>query len=574
MAIASPPLTGLRTPAPVRWALRLGAVLLGALQAWVSRYDIPPDSVSYLNLSDAFAKGDYAYAMNAHWSPLYPWAYGQLSGLISPGRQSEALLVHAFAFLLFLIVIACFEFFLRELQRVTSPFSPVSNEFFSLPPQQPVSLETCRLVLAYSLFTWSTLGLIGADMPTPDLAVAATVYAASGLLVRMRRGAPSRTSLVVFGVVLGVGYLLKSAMFPAGFLFLACAAWSLERGFRTRLAYSMLSFGVIAGAQIAALSRTEGFLTFGESGALNYYWYLNPNASEARSYLPIAPRDVAIVPVKSDTARILHRSPVVLEFKSRDGWSYPLWDDPVYWSGHPRLRFSLRRQVEVSTGELVHLLLILAPCLVGLALLVAARRSLLRPARDFTPTMASGAGIVAMFLLVHVEPRYVAASVVTLFLPLYWTQTTPSVDGRIFRARFVLLAAAIQFVALGWGMRHQVGTILRYHSGSRASFKHLQLARQLEHLGLRPGDRVGSIGWARDGYWARLARVQIAMEIPESEARQYWTTSQAQRRGINELFAHQNMRMIVANRVPDGAATEGWRPLEIPGYFVLPLALH
>src|SRR5215470_106225 len=56
----------------VRLAGWLCAVGFGLLHSWIYLYDIRDvDGVSYLDMGDAFMKGDWSAAVNAYWSPLY-----------------------------------------------------------------------------------------------------------------------------------------------------------------------------------------------------------------------------------------------------------------------------------------------------------------------------------------------------------------------------------------------------------------------------------------------------------------------------------------------------------------------
>src|SRR6185369_13250535 len=69
------------TPGSTREALPTGvwatvgacvvvAAVLGALQAWDRRYAMNPDGISYLDVADAYLRGDWAVAVNGYWSPL------------------------------------------------------------------------------------------------------------------------------------------------------------------------------------------------------------------------------------------------------------------------------------------------------------------------------------------------------------------------------------------------------------------------------------------------------------------------------------------------------------------------
>jgi hypothetical protein len=58
-----------------RPALRFGfwcvGIFLAAMQAWIRRYDVSADSISYLDMSDAVMPGeDWHRLVNGVWSPL------------------------------------------------------------------------------------------------------------------------------------------------------------------------------------------------------------------------------------------------------------------------------------------------------------------------------------------------------------------------------------------------------------------------------------------------------------------------------------------------------------------------
>ena len=47
------------------WVL---AVALGLLHAWNGRYEVSPDGISYLDMGEAYLRGDWAMAVNGYWS--------------------------------------------------------------------------------------------------------------------------------------------------------------------------------------------------------------------------------------------------------------------------------------------------------------------------------------------------------------------------------------------------------------------------------------------------------------------------------------------------------------------------
>src|SRR5260221_10229953 len=52
------------------------AVSLGLIQAWVTRFAMNPDGVSYLDIGDGFWRGDLRLLLNGYWSPLYAFLLG------------------------------------------------------------------------------------------------------------------------------------------------------------------------------------------------------------------------------------------------------------------------------------------------------------------------------------------------------------------------------------------------------------------------------------------------------------------------------------------------------------------
>ena len=61
--------------------LILLGILGGAIHAWAARHIVWTDGICYLDMGDAFWRGDWKTAVNASWSPLYAWLIG-LSVLI------------------------------------------------------------------------------------------------------------------------------------------------------------------------------------------------------------------------------------------------------------------------------------------------------------------------------------------------------------------------------------------------------------------------------------------------------------------------------------------------------------
>src|ERR1700730_9795316 len=63
------------------------AVLLGSVQALAFRYTMNPDGIAYLDMGDAYVRGDWATAIRSHWSPLYAWLVAAVLWLPQPAPE-------------------------------------------------------------------------------------------------------------------------------------------------------------------------------------------------------------------------------------------------------------------------------------------------------------------------------------------------------------------------------------------------------------------------------------------------------------------------------------------------------
>ena len=61
--------------------------LLG--HTWTWRYMMNPDGTAYIDIARAWLRADWSAALNAYWSPLYPWMLAAAIAVFhpaSPGR--------------------------------------------------------------------------------------------------------------------------------------------------------------------------------------------------------------------------------------------------------------------------------------------------------------------------------------------------------------------------------------------------------------------------------------------------------------------------------------------------------
>ena len=89
------------------------AIVLGAAQAWTSRFSMNADGIQYLDNASAYSNGDFQHALNSQWSPLYPWLISAWFAMVRPSPYLEFPAVHWLNFLIYLLSLAGFLFFLN-----------------------------------------------------------------------------------------------------------------------------------------------------------------------------------------------------------------------------------------------------------------------------------------------------------------------------------------------------------------------------------------------------------------------------------------------------------------------------
>ena len=102
------------------------------------------------------------------------------------------------------------------------------------------------IALGYCLFLLSSLDMIGVWEESPDMFVAAFVYLASGILLRMRNGGTSYLTYAFLGMTLGFAYLSKAVMFPLSFIFLSLSLFPIGN-LRKALPRTIIAFIIFAG---------------------------------------------------------------------------------------------------------------------------------------------------------------------------------------------------------------------------------------------------------------------------------------------------------------------------------------
>jgi hypothetical protein len=548
------------------WAIALSLALFRALD---TRFQVSGDGISYIEMGDAYFRRDWKMAVNAYWSPLYSWLIVLPKHLFGLSLAQESTSVHLVNFLIFAFVLFSFEFLLSSLIAGISTDNQVQSRRL-----QPWALR----LIGYSLFLYSTMYWLSTDVITPDLCVEGLVFLAVGILLRIRFQGAGWSNFALLGLVLGIGYLTKVVFFPLAFVFLFVSFFATPnfRQWLPKVSVAFLIFLIVATPYILALSHAKGRFTYGDTGKLAYATYVN-NAPlgvhwQGKGGLFGAPLH--------PTRKILD-NPSMYEFSEPIGGSYPAWYDPSYWYDGVVPKFFLSREIYKVHMHLHFFAELFAEqgefIAVFLALFLIAPVSktfLMRWSREaflWVPALVA----FGAYSLIHIETRFLPAFLVIFWLSLFAALTIPDSAA----ARKIVWCVTIA-VALTVGIRVLRSAVVEagHVTGPRLNI-YANVAQQLHELGLRPGDKVGSIGFGFDGHWAHLAGVTIVAEIPESDAGAFWIADPETKAKVFELFAKYGAKAVVCNRIQahtipsDWIRITGWTPDGRATYYVHPIGV-
>jgi hypothetical protein len=557
---------------------RAVAVGLGGLHAWVAatQQSMSEDGISYLDMGDAYLRGDWNMAINTVWSPLYSWILGFGMKLIQPSVHWEISVVHLINFTIYLFALVAFEFLWRGLSRCNR--TKGSEDDASSAAQFP---DWVWLSLGYALFIWSSLSLIRIWAVTPDMLMAGCVYLAGGLLCRIATGRTGWTTFLILGFVLGFAYLAKSVMFPLAFIFLAVAlvmSGEIRRG-APRIIAALLTFLLIAAPFVALFSVAKGRLTFGDAGRLTYLKLVN-----RVPYPHWRPDAISGVGTPQHPARQIFENPAVFEFATPVGGTYPLSYDPSYWYEGVIPPLDIKKQVAVlitNAGFYFDLFIRrqggVSAIVLLLLLLGVKRRSLQGWLSGELGLILIAVAAFGLYALVYLEGRYIGA-----FLVLFWaglfsciripksllSQRLIAVAGAILLSCFLLNIVSFNLEGL-----KRIG-LLETSSGKESvqdqspSYKPVRLAEAVLEMGLKPGDEIAFIGYSFGAFFARLARLRVIAEIPDDQAESFWLADPDRRSAVVEALRKTGARAIVAERVTPGASVKGWQRIGNSRHFI------
>jgi len=526
--------------------VRIGAwcflTLAGLIEAVFSRRMVWADGISYLDMGDAMVRGDWKMAMNALWSPLYPFLQGLTLRLLKPSAYSEFNVVYFVNFLIYLVTLGCFDFLLRAAVADRPRVGDIPSESSRLP-------RWAVFAVGYSVFLWSSLSLITMQSPTPDMLMAGFLYLAVGLLLQLWARPQSFSLFVALGAVLGLGYLAKAPVFPLAFPFFA-VSWILAGGWRRaapRVLAAVLVFLAVSGPWFVALSRAKGRFTFGDSGRFNYALWVNGASPNPYFQNPGTAAGHYVHPVRK-----IFDNPPIYEFATPIKGTLPVWYDPSYWADGVVPRVSLKRELPVIQRWLKFYFDMIFPdqaaLFVGFVVLcfMAGRDLVLQQMTARWPVWLMGVAGLGMYALVYVEPRYVAVFFTLVWVGLFSGLAMP--PGREGQRLVLLVTLAVVIAIASPVAVSTAGHLIQAMKGQ--PHNQWQVAEDLRRLGVRPGDRVARIGGTFNVGWARLLHVTVVADLPRAYWTDYWCGKPEVQAQVVETFRRLGVTAIVAEETP------------------------
>jgi 4-amino-4-deoxy-L-arabinose transferase-like glycosyltransferase len=552
----------------VCWIVCIGFALL---EAWSQRQFINEDGISYLDMSDALLRHNWHLLINPIWSPLYPLLIGVVTRLTHPSAQWEVPSVHVLNLVVFLGTLASFEFLLRQVVRVLGR----ENRREDSGSTTPLPVWIWQL-LGYSLFAWSTFGMLWAPrMVTPDLLVTMFVYLDAGLLLSLRSSNKKSRTCLLLGLTLGLGYLAKAILFPMAFVFLLVAFFVIGnwRKAVVPLATAFLVFCAVAAPLFISMTARVGRPSYSEAGNLNYAWHVNHVSAGKAAGLSYFPSTSGPPPYLKHPMTLLYKRPDVFEFREPLAYTYPPRQDMEYWGAGTKVVFNLRNQFRAIAENLT--LFVTDPHIAPTSILIAGALvfSLMNSARRrfgsilrSWPLLVPGVVAVCLYLLVSVEPRYIAPFLVLVLLGLLpgILLQNPKDAAERTAISAVVIASSLMVLSALFVVYHLAG----FPRGETLGV-FVQVGESLNRAGVLPGEDVALIGDSSDGCrWARMGRVRVVAQILREDTGDFWKAPESVKAEVYDAFEKAGAKAVVAEETPSADGFSDWQKLGDTHYYV------
>ncbi len=577
--------------------------------AWLAMkfapYALDGDGMAYMDDADLIRAHHWAGVVNAYWHPLYPALLALAQRVFHVTRWNELHAYYVLNYGIFLASVAALLAFVSALIKLRRRMTPNADQNAGASPL--LSMDAMQL-LGVALLVIATGRELSMATIRPDALLQALMLAAFAMLLQSF-ASESLFYAPAMGFFFGLAYLTKSFAFLIALLTIALMmlfqAWVQRRKPLRVIAAGALAFVVfaaIAGPYIAALSKQKHRFDFGDSGALNYAWYVSGTVKMHIEPSMRADFGSAKVNLIHPEQQLLAQ-PGIYSYRAQPYGTYPAWYDPTYF--HERIVpvFNAKRLIHRDVRNVVlsfRYLLNHPEAWILLALLLACgarfgfthartNRRHWRHSVFWVPPVALGLAIWGIYGLVNIEERYVTLAYLILVLPIFaalvfTAESTPD-DNPWPRRTAAAMVAVLAFLALGETLRVALDN-RRNESGAGLAAgwvkpNIVEAAKGLNALGVGHGDEIacmGTIACLNDPYWMRLADVRVLTEVYNPDATHLLEEFEGlpNRQQVEDVLKAQGAKVVVAAFDPGAMtgrtpASAGWIRLGESDLYALPL---
>ncbi len=579
--------------------------------AWLamkfSPYALDGDGMAYMDVADLIRAHHWAGVINGYWHPLYPALLAIAQTVFHATRTNELRAYYVLNYLIFLASVVALLAFISALVKLRRRMTPNADQNAGASPL--LHMEALQL-LGIALLVIATGRELSMATVRPDALLQALMLAAFAMLLQSFVS-ESLIYAPAMGFFFGLAYLTKSFAFLIALLTIALMmlfqAWVQKRKPARVIAAGALAFIVfaaIAGPYIRELSAQKHRFDFGDSGALNYAWYVSGTVK--MHIEPSMSNDFGSAKVNLiHPEQQLLAQPGIYSYRAEPYGTYPAWFDPTYF--HERIVpvFSVSRLVHRDVRNVVlsfryllnHpeawiLLILLLVCGARFGF-THARTSLhhWRHSTFWLPPIFLGLAMWGIYGLVNIEERYVTLAYLLIVLPVfaalvYVPELNEASDENPWpRRTATAMIAVLAFLALGEMLRVALEDRRNESAaGLPAAWYQPNIfaaAKGLNALGVGSGDQIacmGTIACLNDPYWMRLANVRVLTEVYNPDAKHLLEEYEGlpNRQQVEDVLKAQGAKVVVAafdpgemtGRTP---ASVGWIRLGESNLYALPL---
>jgi hypothetical protein len=510
---------------------------------------IRADGLSYLDVAQAYLRHDWSTALNGYWGPLYSVLIAVTLRLTHARGPEEFVAIRALNFLITVFWIYAFSNFWRAIANWGKCCGTENTTLAEVSPFGWV-------LLGYVLLLAKTVWLV--DEVTPDILVAGIVLLTIAQLLSLDKfNHGSDTSglfrYVRFGFLLAVGFYAKAILFYFGLFVLAVLVIQgvRSRNYRGPIA-AVLVCTVFVAPIVVSLTRARGNFTVGDSGWLNYTWFVD--GTETKTW---AAHSDSHAPLPFYPGRVTLDFPRVFQIPRLDGVTYAPWYDASRFDQRSRPTLNLHsqlRQIATNLKSLKEVLLgtdsALTVCLI--ILMCCEPKVFLRRFASAWFCTLPALMVIGMYVLVHVVDRFVLGFALALWGVGYSCVCVPA--NLQLLARRALLAGTLVYAASTMpGVLHYVGST-RGESARRDEI----IAEAMPGYGGSAGRFCRSDRGRRSGLLAHWAGVSIVAELWTIDSAPFWTASSDLQRTVFRAMRESGAKAVVWRRDAERACPQEW----------------